>query len=87
MDFIGCSNSAAGIDCAKILHGAEAIKDRGLGGEKSITVDLLHPAIGQMVNETVVIQGHPIRFATVNLTASPAEIQLQLLSLYEPVIK
>ncbi len=31
---------------------------------------LLHPSIGEMVDETVVIQGHSIRFATVDLTAS-----------------
>lgn len=35
---------------------------------------LLHPAIGQMVDETVVIQGHRIRFATVDLTASTSDI-------------
>lgn len=40
---------------------------------------LLHPAIGQTVDETAVIQGHPIRFATVDLTASPADIRSQLL--------
>lgn len=45
---------------------------------------LLHPAIGQMVDETVVIQGHHIRFATVDLTASPADIRSQLLRLTEP---
>lgn len=36
---------------------------------------LLHPAIGQMVDETVHIQGHVIRFATVDLTATPADIR------------
>lgn len=41
---------------------------------------LLHPSIGQMVDETVVIQGHPIQFATVDLTASASEIRAQLLS-------
>lgn len=45
---------------------------------------LLHPAIGQMVDETVVIQGHPIRFATVDLTATPAGIREQLLRFCEP---
>jgi 5-methylcytosine-specific restriction enzyme subunit McrC len=40
---------------------------------------LLHPAVGCMVNEAVVIQGHSIRFATVDLTASADEIRLQLL--------
>lgn len=42
---------------------------------------LLHPAIGQEVDETVVIQGQAIRFATVDLAASPAEIRSQLLQL------
>lgn len=45
---------------------------------------LLHPAVGQLVDETVVIQGHSIRFATVDLTASAAEIRSQLLRLCEP---
>ncbi len=45
---------------------------------------LLHPAVGQPVDETVVVQGHGIRFATVDLTASPAEIRSQLLRLCEP---
>lgn len=45
---------------------------------------LLHPAIGQNVDETVIIQGHPIRFATVDLTAKSADIRAQLLQLCEP---
>jgi len=40
---------------------------------------LLHPAIGGMVNESVVIQGHEIRFATVDLGAEAREIRAQLL--------
>jgi 5-methylcytosine-specific restriction enzyme subunit McrC len=40
---------------------------------------LLHPSIGAMVDETVVIQGHSIRFATVDLTGSATEIRSQLL--------
>ncbi|WP_184041265.1 5-methylcytosine-specific restriction endonuclease system specificity protein McrC [Chitinivorax tropicus] len=44
---------------------------------------LLHPAVGQMIDETVVIQGHPIRCATVDLTAKPAEIRAQLLRCIE----
>ena len=44
---------------------------------------LLHPAIGEMVDETVVIQGHRIRFGTVDLTASAAKIRRQLLQLCE----
>lgn len=42
---------------------------------------LLHPAIGIMVDETVVIQGHHIRFATVDLAATPGDIRSQLLRL------
>ena len=47
---------------------------------------LLHPAIGQMVDETAVIQGHPVRFATVDLTTTPAEIREQLLRFSEPTL-
>jgi 5-methylcytosine-specific restriction enzyme subunit McrC len=42
---------------------------------------LLHPSIGEMVDETVVIQGHAIRFATVDLNASASEIRKQLIYL------
>jgi len=41
---------------------------------------LLHPAVDTMIDETVVIQGHPIRFATVDLAAEPDVIRKQLLS-------
>ena len=44
---------------------------------------LLHPAIGEMVDETVVIQGHAIRFATVDLGATASEIRKQLIRLVE----
>lgn len=44
---------------------------------------LLHPSIGRMVDETVVIQGHHIRFATVDLTASVSGIRAQLLSFFQ----
>ena len=47
---------------------------------------LLHPAIGQSVDETVVIQGNPIRFATVDLTASAADIRSQLLRFVDPTL-
>lgn len=40
---------------------------------------LLHPAVGDMVYEAVVIQGHEIRFATVDLAAHASEIRRQLL--------
>jgi 5-methylcytosine-specific restriction enzyme subunit McrC len=44
---------------------------------------LLHPCIGMPLDETVVIQGHAIRFATVDLTASASEIRARLLGLAE----
>jgi 5-methylcytosine-specific restriction enzyme subunit McrC len=44
---------------------------------------LLHPAVGGCVDESVVIQGHSIRFATVDLGATTAEIRNQLLKLVE----
>ena len=41
---------------------------------------LLHPSVGgEMVNEAAVIQGHEIRFATVNLAAEAGKIRRQLL--------
>ncbi|MEA3486193.1 MAG: 5-methylcytosine-specific restriction endonuclease system specificity protein McrC [Thermodesulfobacteriota bacterium] len=40
---------------------------------------LLHPSIHAMVDEAVVIQGHEIRFATVDLGATAREIRKQLL--------
>ena len=39
---------------------------------------LLHPAIGESVDEAVVIQGQQIRFATVDLAASATDIRSQL---------
>jgi 5-methylcytosine-specific restriction enzyme subunit McrC len=41
---------------------------------------LLHPAVQAHIDETVVIQHHPIRFATVDLAAKSSEIKAQLLS-------
>lgn len=40
---------------------------------------LLHPSVGNDVDETVTIQGHRIRFATVDLAAPHFEIREQLL--------
>ena len=40
---------------------------------------LLHPSIGDMVDESVEIQGHEIRFATVDLAEGAKEIRNQLL--------
>lgn len=48
---------------------------------------LLHPSVGGTVDETVVIQGHDIRFATVDLAASAGEIRSQLLRLCEPALQ
>ena len=45
---------------------------------------LLHPCVGEMVNETVEIQGHKIRFATVDLGADAGEIRAQLLNAIQP---
>ena len=45
---------------------------------------LLHPSVGGNVDETAVIQGHPIRFATVDLAASSATIRQQLLNIVKP---
>ena len=42
---------------------------------------LLHPSVSKMVDEAVVIQGHPIRFATVDLAGLASEIRCQLLDL------
>ncbi len=45
---------------------------------------LLHPAVNCSVDESVDIQGHNIRFATVNLDATPREIRHRLLELIDP---
>lgn len=59
----------------------------GIGDELAdhATGLLLHPAIGQTVDEAVTIQGHQIRFATVDLAASTQEIRSQLLRFFEPI--
>ena len=44
---------------------------------------LLHPSVGEMVDETAVIQGHAIRFATVDLAAPSLTIRQQLLKVVE----
>jgi len=44
---------------------------------------LLHPAVGERVDEWVVIQGHTIRFATVDLSATTKEIRAQFLGVLE----
>ena len=45
---------------------------------------LLHPSVGEDVDEAAIIQGHPIRFATVDLAASGTEIRQRLLDVVEP---
>jgi 5-methylcytosine-specific restriction enzyme subunit McrC len=45
---------------------------------------LLHPSIDKMVEESVEIQGHAIRFATVDLGATAKDIRSQLLQVIEP---
>ena len=42
---------------------------------------LLHPTIDKEVDESVIIQGHKVRFFTVNLTKHPNEIKNRLLEL------
>lgn len=42
---------------------------------------LLHPSVGNMANEVVIIQKHEIRFATVDLGAKAKEIREQLLQI------
>lgn len=46
---------------------------------------LLHPAIGERVNESVVIQGCRFRFVTIDLAGSSSDIRGQLLRLIEPL--
>lgn len=45
---------------------------------------LLHPSVGRHVDEAAVIQGHPIRFATVDLATSGTEIRQRLLDVVKP---
>ena len=46
---------------------------------------LLHPSIGKDLNEAAVIQGHQIRFVTVNLEASSIKIREQLLDVVKSI--
>ena len=45
---------------------------------------LLHPSVGREVDETAVIQGHPIRFATLDLTGTGTTIRQRLLNVVKP---
>ena len=58
----------------------------GLGDPLADTASgmLLHPAVNCSVDESVDIQGHNIRFATVNLDATPGDIRHRLLELIDP---
>ncbi len=47
---------------------------------------LLYPAVKCLVDESVDIQDHNIRFATVNLDATPGEIRHRLLELIDPTL-
>ena len=42
---------------------------------------LLHPSVGEDIDESATIQGHRIRFATVDLTSDSATIRTKLLTL------
>ena len=44
---------------------------------------LLHPAVGELIDENVTIQSHNIRFATVDLAATPQVFRSQLLRICE----
>jgi len=57
---------------------------RGDASADSASGLLLHPAINQMMDEAVTIQGHVVRFATVDLAASASELREQLLRVVEP---
>ncbi len=48
---------------------------------KNSTGMLLHPAIGENIDESATIQGHEIRFSTVDLTKSHEAIKNRLLNL------
>lgn len=46
---------------------------------------MLHPTVGDHLDEEVVIQGHRIRFATVDLVASPRTLANELLAAISPI--
>lgn len=60
----------------QVAHG-DALAERAEGL-------LLHPAVNADVDECIRVQGHRIRFATVDLTASAAAIRFQLLRAVAP---
>ena len=54
-----------------------------VGGNDPLVSDasgmLLYPSVGEVIDESVMIQNHKIRFATVDLTSDPSSIQDRLL--------
>jgi len=59
----------------------------GLGGwADGATGVLLHPAIDAHVDESVTIQGHRLRFVTVDLAVPALEIRKQLIELAESLV-
>ena len=63
------------------LRSQEGREDPGAAWAAAADGLLLHPAIGVAVDESVSIQGHRLRFATVDLAASHGEIHSRLLAL------
>ncbi|GAB2633971.1 hypothetical protein GCM10027192_04450 [Psychrobacter pocilloporae] len=48
-----------------------------------MTAGIIHPSIGEDVNEYVVIDNHKIQFSTVNLATSAVGIREQLLKIID----
>ena len=46
---------------------------------------LLHPSVGENIDESAVIQGHRMRFATVDLAADSTAIRARLIALADEV--
>ncbi|WP_206932577.1 5-methylcytosine-specific restriction endonuclease system specificity protein McrC [Roseococcus thiosulfatophilus] len=57
---------------------------RGDALDDSASGLLLHPAVDQKLDEAVTIQGHVVRFATVDLAAPAADIRDQLVRVVQP---
>lgn len=56
---------------------------RGKVGFEQSEGILLHPAVGERVDESVVIQGHRLRFVTVDLSSTASDFRERLLGLFE----
>jgi 5-methylcytosine-specific restriction enzyme subunit McrC len=63
------------------LRSQEGLEDPAAPWADTASGLLLHPAIEADVDESVEIQGHRLRFATVDLTASHADLRTRLLEL------